>query len=234
MVEPGNIVAGENLLGGAYAVDSVAADADHRIRDPVRQVQLVQGHEHRQIFLPHHGFQDCQQLQLIADVQVAGRLVQDDDFRLLAQGTGKQNSLPLAVTDGLKGPVRQIGAVHQSHGIHDNALVLLAQQAQGPGIGVAAGADHIKAGHELRVHPLGHENGHFLGDLILPQLLHGASLQQHGTGNLGQLPNDGFQDGGLAGAVGANEGHDPAPLNAEAHLPDQGLPVVANGQIFCG
>ena len=115
--------------------------------------------------------------------------------------------------------------------LHD-PLVLLPQKAQGPGVGIAAGADHIVAGHELRVDALGHQYGHAPGNVFLAAPLHGGAVQQHRAGDLGELAHDGFQNGGLAGAVGANQGHDLPPLDLEAHIPDEGLPVIAYGKLF--
>ena len=85
------------------AVDVVARDAHDGVGHAPRQIQLMQRHEHSQILLAHHALEDGQQLQLIADIEIARRLVEHDELRLLAERAGEQDALPLPVADGLEG-----------------------------------------------------------------------------------------------------------------------------------
>ena len=193
----------------------------------------MEGQQHRQIVLPHHALEHRQQLQLIADVQKAGRLVQYDDLRLLTQRPGQQNALALSVADGGEGAVGKLHAAYlRQRALHDS-LILRLQDAQPPRIGIAAAAHHVPAGHQLRLHAGRHQNGHAPGDLIAAARLHGFSIQKHRAGHLGELADDGFQYGGFSRAVGADERHDPAPLHMEGYVLDQWLAVVAHGQAFC-
>ena len=187
-----DILAGENLLRGADAVDAVARHAHHRVGNALRQLQLVEGQQHRQIVLPHHALEHRQKLQLVANIQKAGGLVQHDDLRLLTQGPGQQDALALSVTDGGEGPVSKLHAAYLlQRALHDG-LILRLQNAQPPGIGVAAAAHHVPAGHQLRLHAGRHQNGHAPGDLIAAALLHGLAVQKHCAGHLGELADNGF------------------------------------------
>lgn len=56
---------------------------------------------------PHQLLQNVQKLQLSAQVQEGGGLVQDQDFRLLTDGPGQQHPLPLAIADLIEGGVPQ-------------------------------------------------------------------------------------------------------------------------------
>ena len=121
-----NICAGEDLLRGADAVDAVARHTHHRVRNALRQLQLMEGQQHRQIVLPHHALEHRQQLQLIADVQKAGRLVQYDDLRLLTQRPGQQNALALSVADGGEGAVGKLHAAYlRQRALHDSLILRL-------------------------------------------------------------------------------------------------------------
>ena len=95
------------------------------------------------MLLAHHALEDGQQLQLIADVEKTRRLVEDDELRLLAEGPGKQNALPLAVADGLEGPVGKVERVGLAEALLDDGLVLRAEDAEMAGVGIAAGADDV-------------------------------------------------------------------------------------------
>ena len=45
--------------------------------------------------------------------------VEDDELRLLAEGPGKQDALPLAVADGLEGPVGKVERVGLAEALLD-------------------------------------------------------------------------------------------------------------------
>ena len=84
--------------------------------------------------------------------------------------------------------------------------VLLGQDAQPPGVGVAPGSGHIKAGGQLGVAGVGQHQGHFaragiggVGGQVL-------ALQQHSAVLRRQLPGQRFEQGGFARAVGADQG----------------------------
>ena len=97
-------------------------------------------------------------------------------------------------------------------------------------IGIAAAADHVAAGHELRVHAGGHEDGHAAGDGVAAARAQLLAVQIRGAADARQLPGDGLEDGRLAGAVRADERDDPAALYREGDLGDERLAVVADGQ----
>ena len=228
-----DILAGKNLLRGADTVDAVARHAHHGVGDALRQLQLVERQQHRQMVFPHHALEHCQQLQLVADVQKTGGLVQYDDLRLLTQRPGQQDALTLAIADGGERPVSKFHATYlRQRALHDGPVLRL-QDAQPPRIGIAAAAHHVPAGHQLRLHPGGHQNGHAPGDLIAAARLHILPVQKHRAGHLGELADNGFQYSGFSRAVGAYQCDDPAPLHMKGYVLDQWLAVVAHGQVFC-
>ena len=226
-----DIVRRKNFLRRAYTLNLPVVDADYNVGNFLRQLQLVEGQEHRQITLLGHLPQDGQQLQLVADVQEGGGLVQHNHLRLLAQGPGQQHPLPLAIADLDKIQRGQFLPVDQSQGLPDFFPVCLCQQTQPPGVGVAAHGHHIPAGHQLRAHPLRHQDGQLLGPLQGGQFR--LAVQKHRPLDGSELANDGFQDGGLPRAVGPDEGHDLPRHEVEADIFKQGLSVVAHRQIFC-
>ena len=126
----------------------------------------------------HHALEDGQQLQLIADVEKTRRLVEDDELRLLAEGPGKQDALPLAVADGLEGPVGKVERVGLAEALLDDGLVLRAEDAEMAGVGIAAGADDVAAGHELGVHAGRHQDGHAAGDVAPAAAAHVRAVEE--------------------------------------------------------
>ena len=92
-VQRPDVLRGKGLLWGQRPRNAVREHANHRIRDFLRHVQLVQADDHGQPLLMGQFLQDGQQLDLALDVQKGGGLVQQQHFRLLADGAGQQNTL---------------------------------------------------------------------------------------------------------------------------------------------
>ena len=58
------------------------------------QVQVVDDHHRRQVLPPHHLPGDVQYIQLIFNIQIAGRLIEQQHWGLLGQRPGNGNLLP--------------------------------------------------------------------------------------------------------------------------------------------
>ena len=156
MIEFCDVLARKNFLRRADFVDPVARDADDGIGNARGQIQLVERHQNGQVFLAHHALENAQKLQLIADVEIACRLVEDDQLRLLAQRARQQNPLPLPVADGAEGLIGKVERIGLPEAFLDDLLVFRAQNAEPSGVGISAGAYHIAAAHQLGVHAGGH------------------------------------------------------------------------------
>ena len=68
--------------------------------------------------------QDGQQLDLALDIQKRGRLVQQQNSGLLADGAGQQNALALAVAEGGEVPLLQLQGVDPLQGLTDGSRVV--------------------------------------------------------------------------------------------------------------
>lgn len=88
VVERGDQLVGKHFFGRATDLNPVALDAYDLVGDLCGEVDLMEGHYYRHVFFAGHFAQDVQQLDLVADVEVRGRLVQYDDGRLLADRAG--------------------------------------------------------------------------------------------------------------------------------------------------
>ena len=140
---------GAKASWGVRTPETLRGDADHGVRDLLRHVQLVQADEDGKVLRVGQRLQDAQQLDLALDVQKRRRLVQQDDFRLLADGAGQQDALALAVADAVEVPLRESGSSHQSQRIAHGLPVCLGEEAQPPGVGDAPGCGKLEAGGQL-------------------------------------------------------------------------------------
>ena len=82
-VERSDIFPGKGLCRGHGRRDAVRRNADHHVRDLLRHVQLVQGHDDRKLLLMRQFLQNGQQFDLALDIQKRGGFVQQKHLRLL-------------------------------------------------------------------------------------------------------------------------------------------------------
>ena len=232
-VEGLDVLRRKSLLGRQNAGDALGGDADHGVRDLLRHVQLVQADEDGKVLRVGQRLQDAQQLDLALDVQKRRRLVQQDDFRLLADGAGQQDALALAVADAVEVPLRESGSPHQSQRVAHGLPVGLGEEAQPPGVGDAPGCGKLEAGGQLGAAGVGEHEGEPLcagaagvGGQIL-------SVQQHCAAHGGQLARQCFEQGGFARAVRPDEGQDLPWSDAQRDMLGQRCFAVADGEVLC-
>ena len=122
----------------------------------------MQGHDDRDLLLSRHPVQDGQQFQLVPDIQEGGRLVEDDDLRLLTDRPRQQDPLPLSVTDRVKRPLSQMLSVYLRERLVDFALILLREDPETACIRVPPHCRHVAAGHKLSLKPPCEDDSHLL------------------------------------------------------------------------
>ena len=232
LIKPVDLASREQLLRRTEPGDGIPLDAQKVVGDLHGQVDLMQGHDHRNTLLPGHFPENIQQLDLMADIQIGGRLVQDDDLGLLADGPGQHDPLALAVAEGGEVPLLQLQGVDPLQGLTDDALVGLGQFAQGVGVGIAAHRHHFAAGHQFRTDPVGKHHRHLPGHLPGRPGVYLPPADVHHAAQLGQMAGDGLEDGGLPRPVGADQREDRPLFDLDADVVYEHLPVIAHGQIF--
>ena len=207
-VEGTDVVRGKGGIRGQHAGNMVREHAHHCVRDLLCHVQLMQAHDDRKALFMGQLLQDGQQLDLALDVQKGGGLVQQQHFRLLADGTGQQNTLTLAVTDAVEVPVREMRSSGNFQCILHGLPVGVGQNAQPPGVRDAPGGGKLKAGGQLGAAGVRQHQGQLLrpgragvGGQVLP-------VQQHSAAQRGQLSGQCFEQGGFARTVGADKDKD--------------------------
>ena len=230
-VELFDICGREDLFRPADAVNGAVPHTEHRVGDARGTVELVQRQHDRDLLFPCQFLQHRQKLDLIAHVEEGGRLVQQQDLRLLADGAGKHHALALAVTDFLKALGGKLAHMDQGHGLPGRRAVLLREDAEPARIGIAPRRDHLGTAHELGAQPLGGHDGQASGKLVFRHAGERLPIQKDGAGYRLQPPCEGFQDRGFPRAVGPDEGQDLPRAEGEGKSFQDGLPAVAHGQV---
>lgn len=95
----------------------------------------------------------------MADIKKAGGLVQQNNIRLLAQRTGQQHFLPLAVTNLSEREISQVFSVYTRKRLHNQRFVCTTQKAELPRVWIPSHTHYIGTGHKLRFYALCSDNG---------------------------------------------------------------------------
>ena len=101
----------------------------------------------------------------MVNIQKRSGFIQNQKLGLLAQRAGQQHTLLLPVTDLAELPLGQIGGVYARQGVVNLFPVGSGQKPQPPGVGVAPGGGHLKAGDQPGAAALGEQHGHAPGGL---------------------------------------------------------------------
>jgi len=113
-------VGGEHLGRRSDRQQAPAVEHAETVAEGRRQVEVVkagQGRQPQRLDLP-------QQLQLVAWVEVVGRLVENQQLRLLHQGPRQQRTLLLAAGQAGERLLRQLAETDPRQRLADQALVL--------------------------------------------------------------------------------------------------------------
>ena len=232
VIEPVNDSLRQNILRRPEGLNGLSLDAQQIVRNLGGKVDLMEGHNDRDPLLMGHLPQNIQQLNLMADIQIGGRLVQNNNFRLLTDGPGQHDPLALSVRKGGKVPLSQIQSMDPLHSLGHNLLVPGRQLAHGIGIGVAAHSHHLLAGHQLRVDPVRQHHCHLPGQFPGRPGVDLLTVNIYLTADLVKMAGNGLENSGLAGAIGTDQRENLPFFNFNIDVMDEGMAVIAHCQIL--
>ena len=200
----------------------------------------MQGHHHGDPLFPGHSPENGKKLQLVPDIQVGCRFVEDDDLRFLANGPRQQDPLALAVADRLKGSRRKFLCVNGGKGFLHLLFILLRQDPETSCIRVSSHGGYIPAGHELGLDPSGQHHRHFPCQFFRGEplqafhsgILSRVCLKEHVSPHRDKLPGNALQDRGFSRAVGSDQRHDLPAFHADLNVLYQRFPPVAHRQMI--
>ena len=171
---------------------------------------------------------------LLVQVHAGHGLVQEQQLRLQGQGAAQLHSLLQAVGQGAGGHLPYVLDLEEvNDALHHLAVAYLLRLGQAPVEGASEDARahlHVPPQHDVVQHAHAPEEGQVLegagdaqgGDAVGPQVGDVPPLEEDAAPLGMVVAADGVDEGGLAGAVGADDGQDLAPVGLEAH-PAQGV-----------
>ena len=95
--------------------------------------------------LPAHCRDEAKHAQLMQDVQVGRRLIEQEDARLLSKRAGDEDALALAAGQRFQRSIRELLHVRQPHGLQSDALIRRSLDLESPHVGIPAHEHKLKA-----------------------------------------------------------------------------------------
>ena len=182
----------KNFLRRADLLHKGSIHTQNPVRYPRGKLQLMQRQDHCQSLFFLKLLQHGKKFQLIFYIQIGSRLIQQQDFRLLTNRPGKQDTLSLSVADPRKIPVLEFQHMHGFHCFLHGFMILCGQNSEPPGIRVTPGCHHILTGHQLCMRPLCKDNRHLFCQLTSRKALQIFILQKDTAAQKLQLTRNTF------------------------------------------
>lgn len=171
-------------------------------------------------------------LDLVIDVEVKARLVEEEERCPLGQGPRDEDPLALAAAQVRHPLFRQSGGLREAHSLPDGLLIFRGQPLEACLAGIEPHADDVSGGElEDRLGKLG-DVGDLLGDLAPPQEEHVLTLEGYPAFDVAEKTLDGPDERTFPRAVPAEDGHKIARLEAQRYAADDEAVPVARGQII--
>ena len=172
-------------------------------------------------------------LQLVGDIQMVGRLVQNQAGGLLGQCPSQNHPLLLAAGKGGEAALCHIGHANRLQRLGHNGIVLGIVPLHGPLVGRATHKHHILHGKfKIIIVVLGQDrNG--LSALLIRELPDIRAVQLHNTGLGLQNPVDALEQRALAAAIGADDAHKFIGFHLQRNTPENGVAAQNRFNVLC-
>ena len=166
------------------------------------------------------------------DIQVVGRLVQQQHLRPLCQGSGDVHALALAPGQRPPKACAQVQSVEVGQGLLDDHTVFPGERRQHRQPGGAAQGNGIE--HADRIEGVGllFDQRQGLGDTAAGQLCQRFAQQLHTAVAWLAQPGQHLQQRGLAGTVGADDAQGFTGDNAQFDIAEHGIAGQLQPQVL--
>ena len=216
---------GEHLVRRAH-LEHLALEEDHLVGELAQGGEVVGGQEDGQVVVGADLVQHVHQLLLPVDVHAGEGLVQHQDVGQGLQRQGQQHPLQLPAGQGPHPPIQQALPVNPAQ-----ALRHPGPQAPGGGqehrVFGDGGGEEVEHAH--RIPPVKDRGLGHVADQG-PGLVPPGPLELDGAG-VGDLPQDGAEQGALPRPVGADEGHDLPAVEVEGDVAQHLLVAEVHPQV---
>jgi len=217
----------EDVGGGALDDLAVAGDEPQVVGQQQRLRHVVAGQEHGLAAVVGQRVEQLHGLDAAGHVEEGGGLVEDDDGCLLRQGAGYHGLLALTVAQVGDIAADLVTDAHVGDGLVDNLMVLGAEATQEARVGLAAQGDEFADGESAHGDAVGGDEADEARTLALRDVIDILALDFDGSRQGACGAGECTQQGGLAGAVLAQQSDESALMHGEVEVAEQRSDTLA-------
>ena len=193
------------VFGCADGDAPLAVHEPDLVGDLEGQLEVVGRHEDGLAHCPRELVEQLHDLHLAGEIEERGRLVEENDRRLLREGLGDHHLLPLAVAQGLDHAVGEMADLYVLESLADDLPVLLAERAPETGVGTAAEADQLLDAHVADLALVGQHHADHPREPLVRVFVQRAAHQSDLAAQRGLEAGKGAEQGRFARPVGAKQ-----------------------------
>ena len=194
-----------------------------------RQVEVVQHHHDRGAAHLVELGEQVEHLDLVGDVEVRRRLVEQQQVGLLGEGHRDPHALALAAGELVDQPVGEVEGVGQLEGLRHGLLVLARPAPEGALVRVPPAADEVDDADALGGHRVLRQQAERARHLARGQRGDRLPVEEHRARRRAQQSRHPPQQRGLAARVGADDHGDLAVRHLGGQLANDGRAAVPQG-----
>ena len=215
--------------GGAGRDDPSLAHGHEVVRVARREVEVVQDHHDRGAADLVELGEQVEDLDLVGDVEIGRRLVEEQQLGLLGKGHRDPHALPLAAGELVHQALREVQGVGELECPGHGLLVRVRPPSQRTLVGMTPAADEVDHADAFGRDGVLRQQAEGAGHLARRQLGDRAPVQQHRAGGRSQEPGHAAQQRGLAACVGSHDAGDLAVRDVGGQLVDDRRGAVPQG-----
>jgi len=224
----------ENFVGGSAGGDGAVVEKNQLIGEGRAEVDVVGGEDHGQLLLAGELAEEFEQIDLVVQIKKRIGLIEKEDARFLDEAAGEEHALALAAGEVVDGAGEQIGQIEELGVFLDDIHVVLGFEAKDFPVGSAAESQMVADGVGGIIGGRLRQIGDAAGEGFAGPVVQSAALPGNRAGGA-EVAEEDFDEGGFAGAIGAEHGENLAGVEGEGDVVEDGfVGGVGEVQVFGG
>jgi hypothetical protein len=220
----------EHVAWGSFRGHASARQEDHPVAPSGGALQVVDDREHRNAAFAHV-VQDAEELELMADVEMGARLVEEEHAGLLGQASSQCRELPLAGRERSDAPGREGQDTGLTHRSFDGFIVDYGEGTERPAVGVSAEGDPVTHRQRSGTSFFWCDEGQGSGQDVARPSGQGAILQEHQPRCRGEETRQRAHERRFSRGVRAHERHGLSSVDGQRHSLQDGPAAPRHDEI---
>ncbi len=223
---------GDDLFRPPFGHHPSLRHEDQLIAVLAGQVEVVQHDERGEIALRGEPPGEVEDLDLMVDIEMRGRLVEEQDAGLLGQRARDHAALPLAAREGCYRPVCKGRRMRELHRLFGNLVIPGPLDPEARQVWRASHEHDVPHGEVERDRLVLCHDRQAARQLPRVYLVDIHPVQERAPADRPQHPAQRADQGGLARPVGPHQPDELPPRRGQIHVPQHGLAIVSDCEVL--